>query len=93
MQYDPLMRRYYLNEDEVKAMRKRRHHDYVDVKLDMIETIDEARALFWGAIGECDPTNQSASEGLDAAMEHVMDHIEALQHKMDAIINAANHEF
>lgn len=65
----------------------------LDDKLDMIEAIDEARALFWGAIGECDPTNESAFRGLDAAMDFLMDYMEAQQAKTDAIIRNVDHAF
>jgi hypothetical protein len=35
------------------------------------DAVEEAKSLFWGAVGECDCDNESARKGLDAVGEFI----------------------
>jgi hypothetical protein len=40
------------------------------------DAVEEAKSLFWGAVGECDCNNESARKGMDAVgefIEHLLD--------------------
>jgi hypothetical protein len=51
---------------------------------------EEARSLFWGAVGECDCNNESARAGMDAVVEFIGDALDERDNVARIMADAAD---